>query len=115
MIPKSQMYLGARIVENDPEEETPDVLLDVHGKIMSRDPNKGTVTPIEETGKGELDYFVYIRLDDESMKQKRISLCCPDKIMTCFPWTIDLEEKQKMEQKMKNKKVPDPSKRHRLS
>lgn len=23
MIPKSQMYLGARIVENDPEEETP--------------------------------------------------------------------------------------------
>ena len=22
MIPKSQMYLGARIVENDPEEET---------------------------------------------------------------------------------------------
>ena len=76
---------------------------------------KGTVTAIEETGKGELDYFVYIRLDDESMKQKRISLCCPDKIMTCFPWTIDLEEKQKMEQKMKNKKVPDPSKRHRLS
>ena len=102
MIPKSQMYLGARIVENDPEEETPVV------------PYKGTVTAIEETGKGELDYFVYIRLDDESMKQKRISLCCPDKIMTCFPWTIDLEEKQKMEQKMKNKKVPDPSKRHRL-
>ena len=88
MIPKSQMYLGARIVENDPEEETPVV------------PYKGTVTAIEETGKGELDYFVYIR---------------PDKIMTCFPWTIDLEEKQKMEQKMKNKKVPDPSKRHRLS
>lgn len=103
MIPKSQMYLGARIVENDPEEETPVVHY------------KGTVTAIEETGKGELDYFVYIRLDDESMKQKRISLCCPDKIMTCFPWTIDLEEKQKMEQKMKNKKVPDPSKRHRLS
>ena len=84
MIPKSQMYLGARIVENDPEEETPVV------------PYKGTVTAIEETGKGELDYFVYIRLDDESMKQKRISLCCPDKIMTCFPWTIDLEEKQKI-------------------
>ena len=53
MIPKSQMYLGARIVENDPEEETPVV------------PYKGTVTAIEETGKGELDYFVYIRLDDE--------------------------------------------------
>ena len=54
MIPKSQMYLGARIVENDPEEETPVV------------PYKGTVTAIEETGKEELDYFVYIRLDDES-------------------------------------------------
>lgn len=40
MIPKSQMYLGARIVENDPEEETPVV------------PYKGTVTAIEETGKG---------------------------------------------------------------
>ena len=39
MIPKSQMYLGARIVENDPEEETPVV------------PYKGTVTAIEETGK----------------------------------------------------------------
>ena len=49
------------------------------------------------------------------MTQQRISLCCPDKIMTCLRWTIDLEEKQKMEQKMKNKKVPDPSKRHRLS
>ena len=103
MIPKSQMYLGERIVENDQEEETTVV------------PNKGTVTANEETGKGELDYLVYIRLDDESMKQKRISLCCPDKIMTCFPWTIDLEEKQNMEQKMKNIKVPDPSKRHRLS
>ena len=32
-----------------------------------------------------MDYFVRIRLDDESMKQKRISLCCPDKIMVCFP------------------------------
>ena len=38
MIPKSQMYLGARIVENDPEEETPVV------------PYKGTVTAIEEKG-----------------------------------------------------------------
>ena len=77
-IPKSQMYLGARIVENDPEEETPVV------------PYKGTVTAIEETGKGELDYFVYIRLDDESMKQKRISLCCPDKIMTCVTFSNSL-------------------------
>ena len=40
MIPKSQMYLGARIVENDPEEETPVV------------PYKGTVTAIEEPEKG---------------------------------------------------------------
>ena len=39
MIPKSQMYLGARIVENDPEEETPVV------------PYKGTVTAIEENRK----------------------------------------------------------------
>ena len=32
-----------------------------------------------------------------------------------FSLGLSLEEKQKMEQKMKNKKVPDPSKRHRLS
>ena len=103
MIPKSQMYIGARIVENDLKEETPVV------------PYRRAVTAIEETGKGELDYFVYIRLDDESMKQKRIFLCCPDKIMVCFPWTIDLEEKQKVEHKMKNKKAPGPSKGHKLS
>ena len=48
MIPKSQMYLGARIVENDPEEETPVV------------PYKGTVTAIEETGKGELLSLIHI-------------------------------------------------------
>ena len=43
MIPKSQMYLGERIVENDPQEDTPVV------------PYKGRVTAIEETGKGEVD------------------------------------------------------------
>lgn len=72
MIPKSQIYIGARIVENDPEEQVPV-------------PYKGKVITIKETGKGEMDYFVRIRLDDESMKQKRISLCCPDKIMAYFP------------------------------
>lgn len=72
MIPKSKIFIGARIVENDPEEQTPV-------------PYKGKVIAIKETGKGEMDYFVRIRLDDESMKQKRISLCCPDKIMICFP------------------------------
>ncbi|MCD8229904.1 MAG: hypothetical protein LUD70_22190 [Bacteroides ovatus] len=72
MISKSQICIGARIVENDPEEQ---VLV----------PYKRKVITIKETGKGEMDYFVSIRLDDESMKQKRISLCCPDKIMVCFP------------------------------
>ncbi|WP_241159090.1 MULTISPECIES: hypothetical protein [unclassified Bacteroides] len=72
MIPKSQICIGARIVENDPEEQAPV-------------PYKGKVIAIKETGKGEMDYFVRILLDDESMKQKRISLCCPDKIMICFP------------------------------
>lgn len=72
MIFKSQICIGARIVENDPEEQVPV-------------PYKRKVITIKETGKGEMDYFVSIRLDDESMKQKRISLCCPDKIMVCFP------------------------------
>ena len=72
MIPKSQIRIGVRIVENDPEERAPI-------------PYKGKVIAIKETGKGEMDYFVRILPDDESMKQKRISLCCPDKIMVCFP------------------------------
>ena len=72
MILKSQIRIGVRIVENDPEEQA---LI----------PYKGEVIAIKETGKGEMDYFVRIRMDDESMKQKRISLCCPDKIMVCFP------------------------------
>lgn len=72
MIPKSQIYIGAWIVENDPEEQAPI-------------PYKGKVITSKETGKGEMDYFVCIQLDDESMKQKRISLCCPEKIMVCFP------------------------------
>lgn len=72
MILKNQIYLGARIIENDPEEQAPV-------------PYKGKVTAIKETGKGELDYFVRIELDEESMRQKRISLCCPDKVMICFP------------------------------
>ncbi len=72
MIPKSQIYIGAWIVENDSEEQAPI-------------PYKGKVIAIKETGKGEMDYFVRIRLDDESMKLKRISLCCPDQIMVCFP------------------------------
>lgn len=72
MIPKSHICIGARIVENDPEEQ-------------ASIPYRGKVIAIKETGKGELDYFVRIELDDESMKQKRISLCCPDKVMICFP------------------------------
>lgn len=101
MISKSQICIGARIVENDPEEQVPV-------------PYKGKVITIKETGKGEMDYFVRIRLDDESMKQKRISLCCPDKIMVCFPCAIDLEKKQKVEHKIKNGKATGPSKGRKL-
>ena len=101
MISKSQICIGARIVENDPEEQVPV-------------PYKGKVITIKETGKGEMDYFVRIRLDDESMKQKRISLCCPDKIMVCFPGAIDLEKKQKVEHKIKNGKATGPSKGRKL-
>lgn len=72
MIPRSKIYIGARIVENDPEEQ-------------SSVPYRGEVIAIKRTGKGEMDYFVCILLDDESMKQKRISLCCPDRVMVCFP------------------------------
>ena len=101
MISKSQICIGARIVENDPEEQVPV-------------PYKGKVITIKETGKGEMDYLVRIRLDDESMKQKRISLCCPDKIMVCFPCAIDLEKKQKVEHKIKNGKATGPSKGRKL-
>lgn len=72
MIPRSKIHIGARIVENDPEEQ-------------SSVPYRGKVIDIKETGKGEMDYFIRILLDDESMKQKRIALCCPGRIMVCFP------------------------------
>ena len=49
MISKSQICIGARIVENDPEEQVPV-------------PYKGKVITIKETGKGEMGYFVRIRL-----------------------------------------------------
>lgn len=61
MIPKSQIYIGAWIVENDPEEQAPI-------------PYKGKVIAIKETGKGEMDYFVSIRLDDESMYEAKKNL-----------------------------------------
>lgn len=101
MVPKKKIYIGARIVENDPEEPV-------------STPYRGRVIDIRETGKGEMDYYVLIRLDEESMRQPRVALCCPDGIMSCFPWAIDLEEIQKMERGMKKEKAPVLSKRHKL-
>lgn len=102
MVPKKKIYIGAQIVENDPEEPV-------------STPYRGRVIDIQETGKGEMDYYVFIKLNEESMKQSRVALCCPDGIMSCFPWAIDLEEKQKMEQKIKEEKASVLPKRHKLS
>lgn len=102
MIPKRQIHIGVRIVENDPEEP---VSIPYRGRVIS----------IEETGKGELDYFVFIKLDEESMQQPRIALCCPDGIMSCFPWTIDLEKKQKESREKKPDAPRKGNPGHRLS
>lgn len=96
MIEKKDISIGARIVQNDPEEPT-------------STPYRGTVIDITETGKGPYDYYALIILDDESMKIPGMANCCPDKIMACFSWTIDLEEKQKVGHSLKEeKKLPKP-------
>lgn len=101
MIKKKDISIGTRIVQNDPEEPT-------------STPYRGTVIDITETGKGPYDYYVFIILDDESMKIPEVANCCPDKIMSCFSWTIDLEEKQKVghsleeEEEEEEKKLPKP-------
>lgn len=77
MIARNKISIGARIIEDDPEE--PNVT-----------PYKGTVTDIKESGKGDYDYFAIVRLDAEAMKQKRISAICPDGIMICFSFSISL-------------------------
>lgn len=82
MVPKKKIYIGAQIVENDPEEPV-------------STPYRGRVIDIHETGKGEMDYYVFIRPDEESMKQPGVALCCPDGIMSCFPRAIDLEKNRK--------------------
>lgn len=82
MVPKKKIYIGAQMVENDPEEPV-------------STPYRGRVIDIHETGKGETDYYVFIRPDDESMKQPGVALCCPDGIMSCFSRAIDLEKNRK--------------------
>lgn len=85
MVPKKKIYIvdiGAQMVENDPEEPVSTLY-------------RGRVIDIHETGKGETDYYVFIRPDDESMKQPGVALCCPDGIMSCFSRTINLEKNRK--------------------
>lgn len=82
MVPKKKIYIGAQMVENNPEEPV-------------STPYRGRVIEIHETGKGETDYYVFIRPDDESMKQPGVALYCPGGIMSCFPRAIDLEKNRK--------------------
>lgn len=77
MIARSKISIGARIIENDPENP-------------SEHPYKGTVIDITEHGKGSYDYFATIELDKESMSQQRIAMICPDGKMNCFSFAIDL-------------------------
>lgn len=77
MIARNEIKIGARIIEDDPEE-APEV------------PYKGIVADIKENGKGIYDYYAVVKLDPEAMKQKRISMVCPDGIMYCFPFAISL-------------------------
>lgn len=81
MIRKEQVRIGMRIVGDDPE--SPESY-----------PYKGTVTALCETGRNETDFYIVIKLDEESMRQPEISRCCPEGIMRCFPWTVSPEEKR---------------------
>lgn len=80
MIRKEQVRIGMRIVGDDPE--SPESF-----------PYRGTVTALHETGRNEADFYIVIRLDEESMRQPEISRCCPEGIMRCFPWTVSPEER----------------------
>lgn len=80
MIKKEQVRIGMRIVGDDPE--SPESF-----------PYRGTVTALHETGRNEADFYIVIRLDEESMRQPEISRCCPEGIMRCFPWTVSPEER----------------------
>lgn len=80
MIRKEQVRIGMRIVGDDPE--SPESY-----------PYKGTVTALCETGRNETDFYIVIKLDEESMRQPEISRCCPEGTMRCFPWTVSPEEK----------------------
>lgn len=77
MIARKDLRIGDRIVGNDPEAPTDH-------------PYKGTVTDICETGTGAYDYYATIDLDEESIQDPYIRRICPDGVMTCFPWAIDL-------------------------
>lgn len=54
MIKRQDINIGDHIIESDPDNFTPH-------------PYKGKVTSITETGKGEYDYYVTVRLDEESL------------------------------------------------
>lgn len=77
MIARNDIFIGARIIENDPEDPSPQ-------------PYRGTVIDITDQGTGSYDYFATIELDEESMEQPYIAAICPDGIMNCFSFAIDL-------------------------
>lgn len=77
MIARNEISIGARIIENDPENP-------------SEHPYKGTVIDIAEHGKGAYDYYATIELDKESMEQPYIAMICPEGVMNCFSFAIDL-------------------------
>ncbi len=81
MIKRQDINIGDIVIENDPEEYTDN-------------PFKGEVTAITETGKGDYDYYVRVKLDEASLCSRRISAIAQDGYMTAFGFHIDHQEQE---------------------
>lgn len=81
MIKRNDINIGDRIVENDPEDTV-------------SEPYTGEVKEIHETGKGDFDYYVRVKLDEASLCSRRISAIDEDGYMTAFGFHINYQKKE---------------------
>lgn len=77
MISKKDIFVGARIISNDPENPTSVSF-------------KGTVQSINSTGEGELDYTAAVLPDEEFRQLPGIKDNCYFGLTICFSFDMDL-------------------------
>ena len=77
MISKKDIFVGARIISNDPENPTSVSF-------------KGTVQSINSTGEGELDYTAAVLPDEEFRQLPGIKDNCYFGLTICFSFDMDI-------------------------